>query len=78
MVGFMIQAMSSMMHTQMHSQGTPYQGTPPQNLCPLPPTPTTKVGQAVPVPAATNKDTKADSEEEEEEEIEENFPEEEE
>ena len=78
MVGFMLQAMSSMMHAQMHLQGTPFQGTPPQTLRQLLPTPNTEVGQTIPVLVATHKEDKDDSEPEEAEEIEENSLEEEE
>ena len=44
MIGFMIQAMSSMVHAQMCPQGTPVPGTPPQAYRQLLPTLDIEVG----------------------------------
>ena len=81
MFGFMIQAMSSMMHPRVHPQGTPLQGTPIQGLRQLPLAFGTGVVQTAPVPvaavpAATHEEGDEESEEEEgvEEEEEEEAP----
>ena len=81
MFGFIIQAMTSMMHPMMQPQGTPLQGTPVQGLRQLPPA---FAVQAAPVPVAamppaTNEEHDEGSEEEDDaEEEEEEAPQEEE
>ena len=67
MFGFMIQAMSSMMHPMMHPQGTPLQGTPVQSLRQLPPAFGVMPAAPVPVaamPPATHEEKDEESEEE--------------
>ena len=85
MFGFMIQAMTSMMHPMMQPQGTPPQGTPVQGLRQLPPAVGPGVMQSTPVPVAavppaTNEedDEEGDEEDDAEEEGEEEAPQEEE
>ena len=84
MFGFMIQAMTSMMHPRMQPQGTPLQGTPVQGLRQLPPAFGTGVMQTAPVPVAamppaTNEEDEEEGDEEDNaEEEEEEAPQEEE
>ena len=83
MFGFMIQAMTSMMHPRMQSQGTPLQGTPVQGLRQLPPAFGTGVMPTAPVPVAAmplaiNEEDEEGDEEDDAEEEEEEAPQEEE